>query len=103
MSNKLDRVKDWNVVFKECGFQLNGIALKYELSTRTVQRHLRKYFGESPKQCLDRLRAEAAGHELARGESVKRTSIDHGFKQASHFTKFFYRVRGSTPRNYSGE
>ena len=102
MSRRLQRVTDWAAVAADCGYRIQQIAHKYRVSERTVHRYIRRRFKTKPKRWLDELRAQVAAQQLADGESIKNVAKHCKFAQPQNFTKFFKRVRGSTPRTYLG-
>lgn len=101
MSSRLDRRSDWEKLAGQCGYRVEELARRCKVSRRQLQRHFLVLFGQTPKHWLDELRARAAADEILHGELVKTASGDFCFKQASHFTKFFKRMRGTTPKKYA--
>ena len=100
MSSRLDRRSDWEELAAKCGYRVDDMARKCRVSPRQLQRHFLLLFGSTPKRWLDETRARAAAEEIASGELAKTASINLRFKQASHFTKFFKRLNGLTPKEY---
>lgn len=100
MGSRLDRRSDWEELASECGYRVEEIARKCRVSPRQLQRHFLLLFGSTPKRWLDELRAQAAAEQISAGELVKTASSNLHFKQASHFTRFFKRVKGMTPQKY---
>lgn len=101
MSSRLDRRSDWEGLAGQCGYRVEKLARTCKVSRRQLQRHFLALFGTTPKHWLDQLRARAAADEIAHGELVKTASSNHQFKQPSHFTKFFRRMKGTTPKKYA--
>jgi AraC-like DNA-binding protein len=101
MSSRLDRRSDWEELAAVSDYRVEEMARHCRISPRQLQRHFLVVFGQTPKRWLDELRARAAAHEILHGALVKRASSDLHFKQASHFTKFFKRVKGTTPTKYA--
>jgi len=97
MSSRLDRITDWEMLGKQCGFSATRMAEQCGISTRQLRWYFQACRGFALKKWLDDLRAEAAVEMLERGEPVKSIAVDLGFKQRSHFSKFFKRVTGIAP------
>lgn len=63
-----------------------------------------KEFGVSTREYWERLRQEVAMRHLAStSRSIKELGFELGFKQASHFTKWFFNRVGKTPKEYRDE
>jgi AraC-like DNA-binding protein len=101
MSKRLNRVTDWNAVAIDCKFQTGKMAVKCGVSGRTLRRHFLEVFGISLKAWVDCKRASIAAEHLVRGDLVKTTAAELDFSQRSQFSKFFKRVKGSSPTNYT--
>jgi AraC-like DNA-binding protein len=75
------------------------IAAKAGLSQNHLVRLFRRDLQTTPAQYWDRLRLEHARHRLLQPEArVKEISIELGFTYLSHFSKWFKRHTGRTPR-----
>ena len=98
MSSRLDRITDWEMLAKQCEFSAKKMAERCGISTRQLRWYFQEYRGGfALKKWLDDLRAEVAAEMLEKGEPVKSIAVDLGFKQRSHFSKFFKRVTGIAP------
>lgn len=97
MASRLDRITDWEMIAEQCGFSAAKMAEQCGISTRQLRWYFRECRGFALKKWLDELRAEAAAKMLQNGDSVKSIAVDLGFKQRSHFSKFFKRVTGIAP------
>ena len=83
------------------GETLDGeaLAVRVGLSPNHLIRLFRRDLRVTPAQYRDRLRAEYARHRLLQPESrVKEVAIELGFTHLSHFSKWFKRHAGATPR-----
>lgn len=100
VNKRLYRVKDWSAVAIACGFQLEAMAKKYDVSQRTLRRHFQRQFGVRLKVWVDVKRVGIAAEYLSKGSLVKTTAADLNFTQRSQFSKFFKRLTGSAPTNY---
>jgi len=97
MSSRLDRIREWEELATNSEFSAAKMAETCGISTRQLRWYFRECRGRQLKKWLDDLRAQAAVERLRRGESVKSIAIELGFKQRSHFSKFFKRVTGHAP------
>jgi AraC-like DNA-binding protein len=97
MSSRLERITDWEILAKECTFSAKKMAERCGISTRQLRWYFQEYRGFALKKWLDDLRVEVAAEMLEKGEPVKSIAVDLGFKQRSHFSKFFKRVTGIAP------
>ena len=63
-----------------------------------------KEFGVTTREYWERLRQRSATHKLeATSLSIKEIGYHLGFKQASHFTKWFNHRTGMTPTDYRNQ
>lgn len=63
-----------------------------------------KEFGITTREYWERLRQDVATRKLeSTGLSIKEIGYELGFKQASHFTKWFFNRLGKTPKAYREE
>ncbi len=85
----------------DLGEPLDGgrLAGRVGLSQNHLVRLFRRDLQTTPTQYWDRLRIEHARHRLLQPEArVKEVSIELGFTYLSHFSKWFKRHTGKTPR-----
>ena len=97
MNSRLDHITNWEQLAAESGYRIGEMARNSGVSARQLRRYFQKQIGRRPKQWFDELRADAAARQLERGESVKNAAIDHGFKHPQSFTRFFSRIKGTSP------
>jgi AraC-like DNA-binding protein len=75
------------------------LATMVNLSQNHLVRLFRRELQTTPSQYRDRIRIEHARHRLLQPEArVKEVSIELGFTYLSHFSKWFKRHTGKTPR-----
>ncbi len=80
-------------------FDLSGLSTKVGLSQNHLNRLFRQDLQSTPTQYWDRLRIEHALHRLLQpGARIKEIAIELGFNHLSHFSKWFKRHTGKTPR-----
>lgn len=81
-----------------------GLPRMLELSGRSqeyLNRMMRKHYGETPTEFVNRLRVRKAAESLAAGRfDAGRVMADCGFGQYSWFLNCFRRQFGMTPRQY---
>jgi AraC family transcriptional regulator, transcriptional activator for feuABC-ybbA operon len=101
MSSKLDRVKDWGALANKCHYELCAVAKACSISERQLRRYFRKRYGITPKAWIDAQRVRVAAGHVLEGKAVKAIAIDLYFSQRSQFSKFFKRLKGTSPTNYT--
>ena len=101
MSSRLDRMTDWDNLSALCNYRVGEMARYCKCSRRQLQRFFLLHFEKTPKQWLDEIRARIAAQEIARGDLLKSVSNDLKFKDPASFTRFFKRLQGTTPNNFS--
>jgi len=80
-------------------FDADRIAAAVNLSQNHLIRLFRRDLQSTPGQYWDRLRVEHARHRLLHPDTrVKEIAIELGFNHFSHFSKWFKRHSGNTPR-----
>jgi len=100
MSSRLDWIDNWAGLAKESNFRLKDLARRCKVSERQLERYLLVRFGVRPKRWLDELRAEMAVALISEGEIMKVVADKLGFKQSSHFSRFFKQAFGTPPSEY---
>ncbi len=94
------RKADFMRVARECEFELGSLARRFDVSTRTLQRFIRRSYDRPAEEWLKEQRLNQSLHYLAESRSVKRASEFAGFKQHAHFTREFKRTFRITPSAY---
>ena len=79
---------------------LRTLARTAELSPHHLLRVFRQTFGETPHECLTRVRLERAKASLRAGHSVTDACFDVGFSSLGSFSSLFRRRVGVAPREY---
>lgn len=83
------------------GFPADKLQREGNLGRAHLDRLFWKEFGMTTREYWEKLREEAAVRSLETvSMPIKEIGYNLGFKQASHFTKWFYRRTGKTPRDY---
>jgi AraC-like DNA-binding protein len=81
------------------GARVEEVAVRHDLSERTLQRLFRRYIGLGPKWVLQRYRLHEAAERMAAGEGddLTRLALELGYFDLPHFTTHFRRVVGRSP------
>jgi AraC-like DNA-binding protein len=97
LSGSADQDLDWQNLAHRSQFKPGKIAQLCGVSSRTVQRHFRQFYGCTLGQWLRDYRLDTAYRRLAAGEAIKVVAIELGYKQLSHFSRDFKRQYGCAP------
>ncbi len=100
MTSRLDRNKDWLELAKESRYSAKQLAALCRVSLRQLERYYNNSFGRAPQQWLNEVRLREAKKLLLKGGSVKEATSRLGFKQASHFSRWFKQHTGRPPSEY---
>jgi len=83
------------------GFPADKLQREGSLGRAHLDRLFWKEFGMTTREYWEKLREEAAIRSLGGATiSIKEIGYNLGFKQASHFTKWFHRRTGKIPRDF---
>ena len=78
---------------------VSELSSKMCMSRSSFYEHYRKYFNSSPKHDLLKARMETAAVMLAdRSRTVSETALELGFENAEHFTRYYKKYFGRSPR-----
>jgi AraC-like DNA-binding protein len=97
---RLSRARDRLCDSAENAPDLDGLARIAELSPHHFLRVFRRTFGETPHECVTRLRIERAKAALRAGHSVTDACFDVGFSSLGSFSSLFKRQVGVAPSEY---
>ena len=80
---------------------LKELAKAAKMSQRSINRYFNDYFGTTPLKYVNRVRLDAACHELVyTNESIANIAVRCGFFDQSHLAREFRTNFNVTPRNY---
>jgi AraC-like DNA-binding protein len=94
---RADQGLDWQTLAFRSQFKPGKIAQLCGVSSRTVQRHFRQFYGCTLGQWLRNYRLDMAYRRLTAGDTIKVVAIELGYKQLSHFSRDFKRQYGCAP------
>lgn len=100
-ANRLIFVKRVGELAPVANFNATELAHLLGICTRQLQRKFQYYLNCSPRTWLNQARIRASKQLLISGASVKRTAIDLGFKQVSHFCRHFKSENGVTASEFA--
>lgn len=83
--------------------KVDDVAMRFNLSTRTLQRLFQQYVGVSPKWVIKRFRLHEAIERMAAGEAHDwpKLAVELGYFDQAHFIKDFKTLVGQTPAEYA--
>ena len=97
-SSRLVRLMERNLEFP---LTMGELATELRMSERTLSRHCKSAFGQSPMRLYLNVRLQAARNFLFYEEfSIKDVAMACGFSYAAVFSRVFKRQFGRTPREY---
>lgn len=83
---------------------LNDLADKLFLSNAYLSKYIKKQFGMSFLDCINKIRIERALEDLIYSDKpVVRIAMDAGFSSSAAFNKIFKEKYNTTPSNYRGQ
>lgn len=101
LDRTLGPVITWAVANLHQPLTLELLAQRACSSTRTLHRHFKQQFGESPAQWLIRLRVQRAQELLERSRlTVEQIVCEVGLGSAANFRQQFQRIVGVNPTQY---
>ena len=99
--NGIHKAQDWLDSHYREKVEFEGLADMVGMSKSTFIRRFQKACGERPSRYLQRLRVEAAKHQLINtGESIKTISLNVGYRDFGYFSEVFKSVTELTPREF---
>jgi AraC family transcriptional regulator len=99
--NRMRRVCDYMHAHLSEDISLHELAKVACLSRFHLVRMFKRVCGETPYQCLTRLRIERARQQLgATDDLIANVAFDCGFPNQAHFAATFRRLVGMSPKDY---
>jgi AraC family transcriptional regulator, exoenzyme S synthesis regulatory protein ExsA len=97
MSNSLNHIQDWSDLMLRADWSVTKLAKLCNVSTRTLQRHILKTTGNTPKLLMIEQRQKLGLEFLRNCASIKETAFALGYKHAHHFSRQFKEHWGTSP------
>jgi AraC-like DNA-binding protein len=94
--SRLDSIADWEIHARGANYSVAKLAQNVGVSRRQLDRYFTNVLGSRPKAWLDDLKMEDALQLIRSGMIVKEVALQLGFKHATHFSRGFRRLRGTT-------
>lgn len=89
--------EQWDALAREVVYSAQRLAVRLEMSPRSLQRLFKSKFHETPQKWLDRCRLQEAWRLLHASKTVKEVAYELGFSRQSHFCRKFKEQFGCTP------
>jgi len=100
MRSDLKCITDWDGLFQKARFRVKGVARRCNVSTRWLEYFFLHQFGTQLRVRMKEIRLQVSKALLASGESAKNVATMGGFSKQSHFTDWFKKAYGITPREF---
>ena len=103
-NNKMDLIREYNLLvekhFRE-KHQVGDYAELLNKSPKTLSNTFLKYYNRSPLQIInERIVLEAKRLLMYSDKKTQEISYDLGYSEIGHFSKFFKKHTGHTPKKY---
>jgi transcriptional regulator GlxA family with amidase domain len=99
--NEISRVQDFIEKNYDGPLTINGLAKKFNMSSRTFIRKFTTTTGNTPLEYIQRVRMEAAKRLLEKGKlTVEQVCMEVGYGDFGFFRNIFKRLTGLTPQEY---
>jgi transcriptional regulator GlxA family with amidase domain len=97
----IGKVQDYIEKNYEESLTINGLAEKFNMSSRTFIRKFTATTGNTPLEYIQRVRVEAAKRLLEKGKlTVEQVCMETGYGDFGFFRNIFKRLAGLTPQEY---
>jgi transcriptional regulator GlxA family with amidase domain len=94
----LRRIQNWQKIAADKKYSVKGLADKYGVSVRALERLFLSALGVTPRRCLKRLRMQRAIELLRDGSNVSEAAFRLGYQDPSHFSRDFKAHYGFVPK-----
>jgi transcriptional regulator GlxA family with amidase domain len=99
--NDIGRIQDYIEKNYDELLTINGLAEKFNMSSRTFIRKFTAITGNTPLEYIQRVRVEAAKRLLEKGKlTVEQVCMETGYGDFGFFRNIFKRLTGLTPQEY---
>src|SRR6266404_6994216 len=100
MSGRLLRIKNWEELAKEAGFQPSKMAVLCGVSLHVLEDNFKAEIGRPPGRWLCEMRCLMAMRLLLKGWKGQAVASELGYTDESHFYHEFKRIVGLSPREF---
>jgi AraC-like DNA-binding protein len=97
MSARLSKIIDWEQRIKAANYCVKTLAAMCHISTRQLQRFIRKKWGLTPRVWMNELRQRRALSLLATAQRIGEVASELGFSSPENFTRAFRNHYGQPP------
>jgi AraC-like DNA-binding protein len=97
MSAHLNDITDWEERAQTANYCVKTLAAMCKISTRQLQRFIRKNWGVAPRVWMNELRQRRALSLLATAHTVREVASELGFSSPENFTRAFRNHYGLPP------
>ena len=95
------RVRDWEAVARQSGFDPAQLAAACFVSQRQLERFFATHFHMTPRDWLLRLRCQLASELIARGYSTKAVAHELSFSNEQNFCRAFKKIFSVPPQTFA--
>jgi AraC-like DNA-binding protein len=100
MESDLDRITDWEPFAEQAGYRVQALAESLHRTPQSLRNYVRKRWKVSTKTWLADLQMRAARRHLVAHSRPKEIAQHLGFQHATHFSRAFRSVHGTSPRAF---
>jgi AraC-like DNA-binding protein len=100
MADRMERILERMQDFENSSLTIADLSIFCGLSETHFRRVFKSYTGRSPKDFMISVRISKAKELLTRGNSIKDTAIQLGYRDLFYFMRQFKEVTGQTPGNF---
>jgi AraC-like DNA-binding protein len=101
MRQRLLRVRDWEAIARQSGFDPAQLAAACFVSQRQLERFFATQFRTTPRDWLLRLRCQMASELIARGYSTKAVARELNFSNEQIFCRAFKKIYCVPPQTFA--
>lgn len=100
MAKKLAGIKDWAGLAHTAQYRVSVLAKHCGVSTKTLERHIKLFYGQCPREWLHELLMARAMELLPECDSIKAVAMELGYDQPQNFTRDFKQHTGHAPSRF---
>jgi AraC-like DNA-binding protein len=100
MSGKLQRITNWPERAHTVKYCVETLAQNCGVSVRTLERHIKLFYGKCPQDWLEDLLILRAMELLPDCDSIKAVAAELGYDHSQNFARDFKQHTGFTPSRF---